>query len=61
MERKKIVGIILLVVGIIVLLLSLFADVIGIGTSPRFGYRHIVGIIAGAIFSAAGLFLILKK
>lgn len=60
MGGKKTVGIVLLVVGIVVLLLSLLADVVGLGT-PRFGSNQIAGVIAGAIVAVVGLILTLKK
>ena len=61
MEGKKTAGIVLLVVGIIVLLLSLVADPIGIGGSPGFGYYQIGGTIVGAILTVVGLVLTVKK
>jgi hypothetical protein len=61
MEGKKIAGIILLVLGIIILVVSLVADFVGIGGSPVFGYKQIIGVIAGVIAAAVGLFLALKK
>ena len=61
MEGKKMAGIVLLVVGIVVLLLSLVADVLGIGSSPGFGSYQIVGTIVGAIVTVVGLVLTLKK
>ena len=60
MGGKKTVGIVLLVVGIVVLVLSLAADPIGIGGSPRFGYQQIIGTIAGVIVAVVGLFLTLR-
>ena len=55
-------GIILIVVGIILLLLSLTADLLGVGTSPgAFGWKQIVGVAAGAIAAVVGLVLALKK
>jgi len=61
MGSKKTVGIVLLVVGIVVLLLSLGADVIGLGGWLGFGPRQIVGTVVGAIVTVVGLFLTLKK
>jgi len=61
MGGKKTEGIVLLVVGIVVLLLSLLADLIRIGGHPGFGYYQIVGIIVGAIVTVVGLVLTLKK
>jgi hypothetical protein len=61
MGGKKTVGIVLLVVGIVVLLLSLLADVVGLGGAPRFGSNQIAGVIVGAIVTVVGLVLTLKK
>jgi len=57
----KTAGIVLLVVGIVVLLLSLLADSIGIGVNPIFGRSQIIGTIAGAIVTVVGLVLTLRK
>jgi len=48
METKRIVGIGLLVVGIIVLIVSVAADAIGFGM-PGFGPRQMAGTAVGAI------------
>ena len=62
MERKKIAGIVLFVTGAIILVLSLIADLIGIGVNPIvFGYRQIIGTIVGVIVIVAGLILILRE
>lgn len=61
MKAKKIAGILVLVIGIIVLILSLLADVIGIGGSSGFGTRQIIGTIVGAVMAAVGFFIMLKK
>jgi hypothetical protein len=61
MEGKKTAGIVLLVVGIVVLLLSLLADVLGVGTRAGFGYYQIAGVVVGAIVAVVGLVLTLKK
>jgi len=64
MKGKKIAGIILFVVGLIVLILSLAADFIAIGligASPGFGLRQIVGTIVGVVIAAVGLVLMIKK
>jgi len=62
MERKKIAGIVLLVIGAIILVLSLTADLVGIGVNPAvFGYRQIIGTIVGVIVIVAGLILVLRK
>ncbi|MFB0536937.1 MAG: hypothetical protein ACETWR_18385 [Anaerolineae bacterium] len=61
MGGKKTAGIVLLVVGIVLLVLSLVADPIRIGGSPGFGYYQIGGTIVGAILTVVGLVLTLKK
>ncbi len=61
MKGKKITGIILLVLGIVMLILSLSPNLIGIGAAPGFGYKQISGVILGAIVGVVGLFFTLKK
>lgn len=61
MGIKKIVGLVLLVAGIIVLVLSLTANVIGLGGAGGFGFQQTLGTIGGAIGIVAGLALILWK
>jgi len=51
---KKIISIALLVVGVVLLIGSLTADLMGIGGSPGFGYRQIIGAVAGVIGIIAG-------
>ena len=61
MKPKEAVGIVILVVGIVVLILSLGADYIAAGNPSGFGYHQIIGTVLGAIASVLGLFLMLKK
>jgi hypothetical protein len=56
----KTAGIVVLVVGIVVLLLSLLAYPIGIG-GPTFGPYQIAGTIVGAVLAVIGLVLTLRK
>ena len=58
---KKTLGIILLVVGIVILVLSLTADLIGIGRTPGFRHQQITGTVIGAIVMVVGLILTLRK
>lgn len=44
----------LLLVGLIVALLSLLADVLGIGRDPSFGWKQGVGLAVGIGLMAAG-------
>lgn len=60
MGAKRIVTIVLLVGGIVVLLLSVAADPLGIGT-PGFGRDQIIGTVVGAIAAIAGLVLMRRK
>jgi hypothetical protein len=61
MEDKRTLSTVLLVAGIAILLISLFADPMGLGASPVFGYRQIVGAVAGAVVAVAGLVLLLRE
>jgi hypothetical protein len=61
MGARKTIGIVLLVVGIIVLLVSLFADTLGLGgSSPVFGPYQIAGTIVGVIVALVGLVLTIR-
>jgi hypothetical protein len=57
---KKGLSLILIVVGIIILLVSLLADMIGIGGYPGIGYKQIIGAIVGAVISIIGFILYRK-
>ena len=58
----KTAGIILLVVGIAVAIVSLLADALGIGSNlAAFGPQQIAGTVVGAIVAVVGLFLTLRK
>jgi hypothetical protein len=54
MGNKKLISNVLMVAGIILLVLSLAADLIGIGPVPGFGYKQIIGAVVGAIAALAG-------
>lgn len=58
MTKKRTIGLVLLIVGIAVLVVSGAADAIGLGNSPGFGYKQIVGAAAGAIAAIAGAIVI---
>lgn len=51
---KKTLGLILTVIGIIILLISLFADPLGIGGYPGLGVKQIVGIVIGVVMIVVG-------
>jgi len=58
--QKKVLSFVIIGVGIIILLVSLFADVIGIGSSPGFGTKQAIGAVIGAIIGIIGFILYRK-
>jgi hypothetical protein len=60
MDKKK-WGIVLLIVGVALLILSLGADMFGLGTVAGFGYKQIAGSIAGIIIAVIGYILAFRK
>ena len=53
-------GMILLVVGVLLFLVSVTADYLGIGGAPGFGWKQIVGVVVGVVIAAIGM-IRLKK
>lgn len=60
MTTGKVASMLVLVIGIGLLVVSLLADVIGVGDDPGFGYQQTLGTISGLVISGVGLFLTLK-
>ena len=58
---KTILGAVALIIGIAVLIESLFADGIGIGNAARFGQHQVIGTAVGAALIASGLYLLIKS
>ena len=58
---KKTLSTVVLIVGIVILVASLFADSIGIGNNPGFGPKQTIGSVVGAIVTAVGFFLRAKS
>ena len=52
--NRRNVGLIMLVAGIVVLLISVTADVTGLGGEPGFGRIQMAGTILGAIVAIVG-------
>jgi hypothetical protein len=46
-----------IVVGALLVLISLFADLLGLGRSSGFGWKQILGVVVGALIIAAGFYL----
>ncbi len=61
MNNRKRIGLALLVVGVILLIGSLAADVIGIGAAAGFGYKQIAGSVAGTVIAVFGLVYYSRK
>jgi len=55
--QKKALGSIVAGIGLIVLVVSLFADLLGIGGYPGFGAKQIVGALVGLGLCFVGFFL----
>ena len=55
--QKKTLGLIIIVIGIIILFFSLFADLLGIGGYPGIGTRQTIGIIIGVVIAIIGFIL----
>lgn len=51
---NRFVGVLLLVAGVVLLLLSVGADPLGVGGHPGFGWKQIAGAIVGAVMAAVG-------
>ena len=49
------ITIILTAAGVLLVLTSLLADVIGLGSSPGFGRQQLYGIVAGLLFLAVAV------
>ncbi len=43
-----------IIVGALLVLISLFADQMGLGRSPGFGWRQILGVVVGALVMLDG-------
>ena len=59
--NDKTSSVVVLVIGVGILFVSLFADIIRLGNDPGFGYQQTIGTIAGVVVIAIGLYLMTKK
>ncbi|MFV2071865.1 MAG: hypothetical protein ACC742_04335 [Thermoanaerobaculales bacterium] len=48
-------SVILLVLGVLLFLVCLTADVIGLGPSPGLGWKQILGAVVGVVIAAIGM------
>ena len=60
MGARKIVGIVLLVLGVLGLAAFLLVDVMGFGR-PGFGIRQIIGTVAGGVAAVIGVVLLVVR
>jgi len=57
----KTISLVLLIIGAVLLVLSLFADLIGIGSYPGMHSSQIAGILIGAVLLALGVYFRFTK
>jgi hypothetical protein len=57
MERRQI-GYLVVAAGILLVVVSAFADPIGVGEGGGFGWKQGVGIVVGAVLAALGGWLL---
>lgn len=58
MTNSKIIATVVLVAGVVILLVSALADILGLGGSPDvLGYKQMAGIAVGAIVAIVGAVL----
>ena len=48
-------ALVILVAGVLLALVSLFADPLGVGGEPGFGYKQTVGLVVGVALTGLGL------
>ena len=58
---KRTIGILLIILGVVVLIVSLAADVIGIGNGTGLGWKQIVGAVVGFLIAIGGVWLVISK
>jgi hypothetical protein len=52
---------VLIILGIVLLVVALGADMLGIGGAPGIGYKQIIGAVAGAALAVVGFVLSRRK
>jgi len=61
MKGKRTTGMVLLVAGVLILIISAAADYIAMGAFPGFGYKQIAGTIVGVVMIVVGLGLLSQR
>ena len=57
MDRPTLRWEVVIGIGALIVLISLFADPLGLGRSPGFGRVQTVGVVVGALVVAGGVYL----
>jgi membrane associated rhomboid family serine protease len=47
-------ALVMLVVGVLLALVSIFADALGVGGEPGFGYKQAAGLVVGVVLAVIG-------
>ncbi len=58
---RKTLGIILVVLGIVLLIVAVFADSLGVGAGHGFGWKQIAASVAGVLVAVFGVWLTRRK
>jgi uncharacterized membrane protein len=58
---KKTIGIVLIALGVIIVVVSLAADPLGIGSGNGIGWRQQLGTVIGAIVALVGVWQVMTK
>lgn len=58
---KRTIGFVLIALGVVIVVVSLAADVIGIGNVLGFGWKQQLGTAIGVIMAIVGVWLALSK
>jgi hypothetical protein len=57
MDRPTLRWEVVIGIGVLILLVSLFADPLGLGRTPGFGRVQTIGVVVGALVVAGGVYL----
>ena len=58
---KKMFGVMFIILGVIVLVVSLAADALGIGTRTGIGWKQILAAVISALVALLGVFLAFRN
>jgi hypothetical protein len=58
---KKMLGVVFIILGVIVLVVSLAADAVGIGNATGIGWKQILAAVIGALVALDGIFLVFRN